>query len=120
MISYEIYKLLHLVGIFTLFSAFGGAILREAPVAGSPDPTRKLLSMLHGVGLLLILVAGFGMLARLGLVTGLPGWIYAKLGVWLILGGWIVLAHKRKLNRTILLGGAVLLGAVAGALALWK
>jgi len=49
----------------------------------------------HGLGLLLILVSGFGMAARLGLVSGLPGWVHAKLGIWVLLGLAVSLA-KRK------------------------
>ncbi|MFP5520527.1 MAG: hypothetical protein ACLGGX_11530 [Bdellovibrionia bacterium] len=51
--------------------------------------------ILHGVGLALILISGFGMAARLGLVSGLPGWIHAKLAIWVLLGAGIALA-KRK------------------------
>ncbi len=120
MISYEIYKFLHLIGIFLLFGALGGAIFRTMPAAGAPDPTRKLLSAAHGTGLLLVLVAGFGMAARLGLTSGLPLWVWLKVGVWLILGAWIALAVRRKMSGPMLLGGAVFFGTLAAALAIFK
>jgi hypothetical protein len=120
MISHEIYKWLHLIGAFLLFAAFGGAILREAPAPGSKDVMRGRLSMLHGIGLLLLLVAGFGMLARVEAGPGLPGWAWAKLALWLALGGWIVPAHRRKFNRSLVLGGAVAIGALAAWLGIWK
>jgi len=51
----------------------------------------------HGVGLLFMLVSGFGLLARMGFMhnAGLPTWIYIKLVIWLIMGGIIALI-KRK------------------------
>jgi hypothetical protein len=121
MFSYELYKWLHILGILMVFIAFGGAIFKEPQTATSgKDPARKTLSILHGVGLLLVLVAGFGMLARLGLVTETPHWVWAKLAIWLALGAWIALALRRKFPRIVLISGAVGLGAMAAALALWK
>jgi hypothetical protein len=123
MFSYELYKWLHLVGILMLFMAFGGAILRPAPANGEApvkDLSRKLIAMFHGLGLLLILVAGFGMLARLGMISDLPHWVWMKVGIWLALGGGIALALRRKLPLGILAAGALALGAAAAALALWK
>jgi hypothetical protein len=49
----------------------------------------------HGLGLLFIFVSGFGMAARLGLVQGLPTWVQAKIGIWLLLGVGVSLV-KRK------------------------
>jgi Na+/H+ antiporter NhaB len=48
--------------------------------------------MVHGLGVLFILVGGFGMLARLGLVSAMPGWIIAKLVIWVLVAsaaGWV-------------------------------
>jgi hypothetical protein len=120
MISYEIYKWLHIAGILMVFLAFGGAIFKEPLQVGATDPARKILSILHGLGLLFILVAGFGMLARLGLTSETPTWVWAKLVIWLTLGGWIALALRKKLPRFLLIFGALGLGALAAALALWK
>jgi hypothetical protein len=93
---YEIYKILHLVGIFLLTSG----LLTALTLAWSKQPfTGKIKSfafMTHGLGLLFILVSGFGLLARLGLAReSLPLWIYVKLTIWLIMGGIISLL-KRK------------------------
>ena len=49
----------------------------------------------HGTGLLISLVGGFGLLARLGLTGGLPGWVYLKLAIWLGLGMSPILLYKR-------------------------
>jgi len=120
MFSYELYKWVHIAGILMVFLAFGGAIFKDTTPAVTPDSSRRVLSILHGVGLLLVLVAGFGMLARLGLTSEIPGWIWAKLGIWLVLGAWIALSLRKKLPRSVLIAGAIGLGVAAAALALWK
>jgi len=73
--SYTIYKVLHLMGILFLFLSLGTAISLSAADSARAG-MRKLASITHGVALLVILVAGFGLLARLGLTSGMPGWAY--------------------------------------------
>ncbi|HVK60266.1 MAG TPA: hypothetical protein VM432_01900 [Bdellovibrionales bacterium] len=58
-------------------------------------PARKLVGAVHGAGLLFVLVAGFGLLARLGLVQGMPTWVIVKLVIWLILGGIPALIYRK-------------------------
>lgn len=85
--SYEFYKILHIAGLLlTVFGLFGLIAISwndSAPKAS----LRKTLMISHGIGLLLLLVAGFGLAARLNLMGQLPNWIYAKLGIWLLVGG---------------------------------
>lgn len=83
-----LYKFLHLAGAMCLFLGLGGLLL---PSDVSPS-TRKLGSMLHGIGLLFVLVAGFGMIAKLKL--GFPGWIIAKIGLWIVFAVLPVLGKK--------------------------
>lgn len=92
---YEFYKYLHFLGLFTLFFAFGGVLISAYSGQTLTPAARKMAFILHGFGILIILVSGFGLAARLGLVGGLPGWIHAKLGIWLLLAAGIALA-KRK------------------------
>jgi len=54
----------------------------------------KLLSIFHGVGLVLLLVAGFGMLARLGIMWPWPGWVIVKVVLFAILGGFPALSRR--------------------------
>ena len=56
---------------------------------------RKWSAMFHGIGLLVTLVAGFGLLAKLGYMAALPGWAVAKLVIWLILGGLPALIYRK-------------------------
>ncbi|PIS11424.1 MAG: hypothetical protein COT73_04085 [Bdellovibrio sp. CG10_big_fil_rev_8_21_14_0_10_47_8] len=96
MISYEVYKILHIAGIALLCLGLGAVAASFA--SGSPiKPAVKMAGFIgHGLGLLLILIGGFGMAARLGLVHGLPEWIYAKLGIWLVLGGVVAVAKRKS------------------------
>jgi hypothetical protein len=48
----------------------------------------------HGVGLLLLVVAGFGMLAKLGIYSP-PGWVIGKIVIWLALGAFVGIAYKK-------------------------
>lgn len=92
MLSYAVYKTIHYLGIFTLVTALVASLSRAAAGAGGADgvdPWKKRLGIAHGVGLFLVLLGGFGMLARLGL--GVTGWVGAKLGIWLVAGGLISL-----------------------------
>lgn len=62
---------------------------------------RKFAAITHGVGMLLSLVGGFGLLARLGLAhVSLPGWAWAKLVIWLFFGGMLgVLMRKPSMAK---------------------
>jgi hypothetical protein len=93
--SYEIYKIIHLLGIVLLFSGLAGLLtvrMSGGQLAGS---TKSLVFVTHGVGLLFLIVSGFGLLARLGLARDIPNWVFVKLAVWLFMGGAISLV-KRK------------------------
>ncbi|MES2306744.1 MAG: hypothetical protein V4558_14670 [Gemmatimonadota bacterium] len=122
MISYGIYKIVHLSGMFLLFTILGGIALhvlnggtRESNVG------RKLAGALHGVALFVILLGGFGMLARLGMVRGaFPGWIWAKLTIWVILGVFGTLPYRRPEVAKVYLFALPLLGALAAWFAIYK
>ncbi|WII71338.1 hypothetical protein QJS83_12780 [Bdellovibrio sp. 22V] len=93
--SYQFYKVLHLIGFMLLFFGFGGILLSAYSKTELKKPARIMGMVTHGLGLLIILVSGFGMAARLGLVSGLPAWVQAKIGIWVLLGVAISLV-KRK------------------------
>lgn len=93
--SYEFYKVLHLLGLILLFFGLGGLLLAAYAKVELKKQARILGFVSHGVGLLLILVSGFGMAARLGLVSGLPNWVKAKVGIWLLLGLAISVVKRR-------------------------
>lgn len=96
MISHAAYWYMHIFGIALVLLALGGVAF-HAMAGGTRETSggRGIAAASHGLGLLLVLTAGFGMLARLGIVQGgLPGWIWAKLGVWAVLGGLIAVPYR--------------------------
>jgi hypothetical protein len=122
MISYEVYKVIHLLGIFLLFSALGGSAILA--LRGGDDeqvrPYRKMLAAAHGVALLVVFVAGFGLMARMGMMTGWPLWIWVKLGIWVALGGSVALVRRQPaLGRAWILV-LPLIGGVAAYMAVTK
>ena len=120
MFSYETYKLVHLLGLFSIFTALGARTL-SAINGGTKasDKGRGLTGMLHGLGLVLALVGGFGMLARLGMTSGLPGWTYAKIGLWVLVAGLLALPYRvPSLAKPLLL--LPLLGMLGGWIAVNK
>ncbi len=113
--SIEFYRVLHIVGIMLVFMSLGASVLHAAN-GGTRDqnPSRKLVAALHGTGLLLLIVAGFGMLARLQLMSdGLPGWIHPKLLVWLLVAAAPVLITRKPGLAPLMWFVLPLLGGVA-------
>jgi len=93
---YEIYKILHILGVSLVVMALGGAVVHVVNGGSkSSNAFRKGIAITHGVGLLFLLVAGFGMLAKLG-IHSVPPWVIGKLVIWLILGAFPVLIYKSK------------------------
>ncbi len=93
MIPYEAYKVLHLIGVIFLLLSLGAYLMLSM---NKSEIGKKLAAMTHGISILIILVAGFGLLARLGLfgAGGWPAWVWVKLIVWLILALIIVLIKR--------------------------
>jgi hypothetical protein len=92
---YEFYKVMHIAGVFLILSGVIGMIAVKMIVEKIPDRSRRLFFLMHGFGMLLSLVGGFGLAARLGYVSQLPQWIWVKLCLWLFFGAAIAIA-KRK------------------------
>ncbi|GAB4147424.1 MAG: hypothetical protein Fur0037_15620 [Planctomycetota bacterium] len=90
-----IYKLIHIGGAVTLFFGLGGIFVH----AGEGKPP-KLSMALHALGLLALLVAGFGRASRLGFPLT-DGWILAKAGIWIVLGAMPVFVRKGIVPRPI-------------------
>lgn len=116
----QTYKLLHIIGLMMLFTGVSALLLPD-----KEGTLRKPAMMFHGIGLVLLLLGGFGMLAKLG--AGTPGiysftniWVLLKLVVWLFFGASIALAKRGVLRGGKGWGICVLAGAVAAWAALFK
>jgi len=97
------YYLLHLFSLFVLtahtFMAFG-----------NPDPAnRKQTLIITGVASLLVLVSGFGLLAKLH-ANQFSGWVIVKLVCWLGLSALGGIVYRRPHLRNVL--AAVSLGLI--------
>lgn len=120
MISYSVYKIMHLAGILMIFLALGGVAMHAINGGTAQHSWKKGAALTHGIGMLFTLVGGFGLLARLGMVTGLPGWAYAKLGIWLLLGGALALFIRKKGFAKKAWFGVLILGVLAAYFANYK
>jgi hypothetical protein len=91
----SLYRYIHLIGLSLVVMSLGGVLLHTIN-GGTKESNgfRKGVMMTHGIGLLLLLVAGFGMLAKLG-IHGVPVWVGIKLVVWAILGALVVVAYRK-------------------------
>ena len=117
--SLALYKVLHVLGVAATVAAIAGLSMRAA--AGSNDEgSRKLAGMTHGLALILVLFTGFGALAKLGMSGSLPLWVWAKLGLWLFMGGMIVLIRKMPHLAKLWWFAAPLLAGLGAYLALYK
>lgn len=96
-------KILHLTGVFALFTSLGATLL-----GGSG---RKGASILHGVALIFILLVGFAMLKKPPMGEF---WWMIKLGLWLFIGVAPAVS-KRKILPTPLVMGLSLAAASAAA-----
>lgn len=121
--SYNFYVVMHVTGIILTFVALGGAALHS--LNGGTRETnrgRGLVAALHGTGLVLVFVGGFGLMARIGLMHGTPWpmWLIAKLVIWLLLGGAIVLLNRKAYSGRWLIVALPLLGVLAAYSAKFK
>lgn len=105
------YKFIHLAGVIGLFTSLGAIM-----IAGSG---RKGGAMLHGISLLLILVAGFGALAKYKMPMDQYWWM-VKIALWLFLGAAPALAKRSALPTSALLMLSLGAGIAAAYLGVFK
>ena len=114
MISYENYKIIHLVSLMVLFTG-----LSITFYGGS----HKHIKVLTGLGTLFVLVAGMGLMARLEIGHGQPWplWVKLKMAIWFIVGvgGAIVGRRFPKFGKPACFL-SLLLFAVASLIANYK
>ncbi|MCB1033746.1 MAG: hypothetical protein KDD47_07925 [Acidobacteria bacterium] len=116
--SIAAYKVLHLLGVMMIFFALGAQLLRAQIGEAAQGVSKAAAGALHGVGLILALVGGFGLLAKLG--TGFEGWVWAKLAIWIFLGAATAVIKRAVGLRAALWFALPAIGLVAAWLALYK
>jgi len=118
--SLLLYKILHLTALITLFTLAGGTALHAANGGDkASNRARGLVGILHGIALVVALVSGFGLLARLGLGFD-NGWIWVKLAIWLTFAVLGTLPYRKPALAKPILLLLPLLAALAAYLALYK
>ena len=121
--TYSVYKVIHLFGVFLVLVVLAAmATHAESGASKEEHRGRKTFLVAHGAGLFLILLGGFGMVAKLGMDHGqlVSGWIFGKIFIWIVAGGLLTLPYRRPgLARPILFILPVL-GIAAASLAIFK
>jgi hypothetical protein len=113
-LDYAAWRLLHFAGIFLTFLSLGGTLL-HALNGGTREnnASRRWMAIGHGVGLLLVLLGGFGMLGVNKM--GFPGWVHPKLLVWVLIAAALPIAQRKPGSAKLLW----FLVPVLGLLAAW-
>ncbi|HET6582578.1 MAG TPA: hypothetical protein VFG69_04005 [Nannocystaceae bacterium] len=124
--SYEFYKVLHLLAILLVFTSLGGLAMiawqaRGGEASNEAKGARRTLAIINGIAILVVFVAGFGLMARTGVTTGAwPTWIYGKVGVWVLVVASMMIVRRRGGLGALWYILLPLLGAVGAWLAVTK
>ena len=118
--SYDFYKVLHVAGYLGVFFSLGGVVFHVASGGNRDTAWRKGAAILHGVGLLIVFVAGFGLIAKMKLAFPWPAWIWIKIGIWLLLGLALTIPYRMPQHSRLLWIALPLLGVLATYLARYK
>ena len=105
-----IYKIIHLTGIAALALGTGGMM------AGAAN--RKPFAICQGLGLVIMLVSGFGLLAKLQL--GFPHFAIVKTVLWLVIGMLPMILRRLKLPLVVAMLIPVTLVAIMAWLGVMK
>lgn len=117
--SYEFYKIIHILGLVLLFFSLGALIFHSLSGGEKKFALRKFLMIQHGIGLLLVLTGGFGLLARTDAqVTEV--WVIIKIMIWFCLGGIPTLGFRLKSRSLPAWFATLILAAVAVSLVILK
>lgn len=98
--------------------SLGGLLVRRGGTSDSP--WNRFLAIINGVGLLVVLVAGFGLLARLGVPWPWPTWVLLKILLWVTLGFMTFLLKKLPSTALLLWWLSLVLASTAAYLAIFK
>jgi len=113
------YYLLHFLGIMLVFSAYGALIARG--MLGSESPAlRKFGLMATGIGLTLMLVSGFGIIAKRPDFDYVAPWVIIKMVLFLALAGMQTLITRKPGMSQLWFWITIVIGAAAALVALYK
>jgi uncharacterized membrane protein SirB2 len=110
--SPQFYYVLHLTGVLLVFLSFGLLVARAMLGQTEETSVRKLGAIASGVGLLLLLVSGFGLLSKVYANEFYP-WVIIKLVAWLALGGMTAFVNRKPQLGRIWFWIVLILGLIA-------
>ena len=77
---------MHLIGIFMVFLALGGAVVRACLQDESKD-LKRMIGFTFGLGMILVIYGGMSlMVLREYAKGGMPAWLVTKLVLWFVFG----------------------------------
>lgn len=88
--DYQLWKLLHFIGLFILFFSFSALIF-----LAFQNKRQKGFFILHLIGWVLILVSSFGLVGALGLHENFPAWANGKFYSWILIGLISIIGYFR-------------------------
>ena len=101
------YKLIHYIGVFLVIGGISALIFADGK-------SIKQAAISHGIGLLLILLGGFGMAKHEAI--GFSWWFWAKVIIWLLLGATLTVTKKKLLPPTVTWVLVLILASIAAYL----
>ena len=96
-----------------------GALIARTQIKQNETAVKKLGSITSGIGLILALVAGFGM-AHKGGFGFHAGWVIAKIAIWVIIGALTAVVNRKAEAGKSLWWGLLVLGSAAAIIAIYK
>ncbi len=118
--TFEFYKILHMAGLICLFFGFGGLLVASYSGVALKPQARAMSFATHGMGLLFLLVGGFGMLAKMGIMANMPGWVIGKIIIWVLMGAGISIVKRKGYIGWPIAILLLVLGTTAAVLAINK
>lgn len=96
--SLDAYRILHVLGLAMLLLGTGAMLFTPKDA-----PKQKLPAILHGVGLLTLLIAGFGLMAKLNVSAphDWQPWLILKMVVWFLAAIMPTLVRAGTIPRSI-------------------
>ena len=105
------YSLLHITGILMVFIGYG-SLIGLALSKTENHGVKKLGAITSGIGLILLLIAGFGLIAKLG-YSYTSTWIIVKMIIWLLLGSLVAFINRKPEWAKLMWWISLLLGFIA-------
>ncbi len=116
-----VYTVIHMLGLVLLFQSLGASLFFSFSSGASSDISpSKMLTVTFVTGLLLLLLGGFGMLAKLDILWPLPAWTWVKLLVWITLGSSLTLVKRNPQRARVWWTLVIVLGTLAAYLGAFK